>query len=41
MFCKYCGNEINDKASICIHCGCATGSNSIEENLTGESKKRA
>jgi len=21
MFCKQCGNEINDKAVICVHCG--------------------
>jgi len=24
MFCKNCGKEIDDKASICIHCGVAT-----------------
>ena len=23
MFCKNCGKEIDDKASICIHCGVA------------------
>ena len=21
MFCKYCGKEISDLASVCIHCG--------------------
>ena len=26
MFCKNCGKEIDDKAIVCIHCGCATGS---------------
>ena len=25
MFCKNCGKEVDDKALICIHCGCATG----------------
>ncbi|MCM1438867.1 MAG: zinc-ribbon domain-containing protein [Roseburia sp.] len=24
MFCKNCGKEIDDKASICIYCGVAT-----------------
>lgn len=23
MYCKECGKEINDKAIVCIHCGCA------------------
>ena len=23
MFCKNCGKEIDEKAVICIHCGCA------------------
>lgn len=23
MYCKNCGQEINDKAVFCIHCGCA------------------
>lgn len=27
MFCKNCGQEINDNADICIHCGVATGNN--------------
>lgn len=25
MFCKNCGKEIDDKAVVCVHCGCATG----------------
>lgn len=25
MYCKNCGNQIDDKAVICIHCGVATG----------------
>lgn len=28
MFCKNCGKEIDDKASVCIHCGVATHSES-------------
>lgn len=27
MFCKNCGQAIDDKASICIHCGVSTNSN--------------
>ena len=23
MYCKNCGKEIDDKAVVCIHCGCA------------------
>ncbi|MDE5601717.1 MAG: hypothetical protein K2J16_04395 [Clostridia bacterium] len=23
MYCKNCGNEINQNAVVCIHCGCA------------------
>lgn len=26
MFCKNCGAEINDKAVICVKCGCSTAS---------------
>ncbi len=25
MFCSNCGKEIDDKAVVCIHCGCAVG----------------
>lgn len=27
MYCKNCGSQIDDKASICPHCGVATGYN--------------
>ncbi|MBD7911244.1 MULTISPECIES: zinc ribbon domain-containing protein [Clostridium] len=27
MFCKNCGKEIDDKASVCIHCGVSTNLN--------------
>lgn len=23
MYCKNCGNEINERAIVCLHCGCA------------------
>lgn len=23
MYCKHCGKEVDDKAVVCIHCGCA------------------
>lgn len=25
MFCRHCGHEINDKAVICLNCGCTVG----------------
>lgn len=27
MFCKNCGQEIDNNADVCIHCGVATGNN--------------
>jgi len=27
MFCKNCGSEIDDNATVCIHCGAATQNN--------------
>ena len=27
MYCRNCGKEIDDKAVICIHCGCAVMEN--------------
>ena len=35
MFCKNCGKEIDDNASICIYCGVATGK---QENVNVEKK---
>lgn len=29
MFCKNCGQEIDDNADVCIHCGVATGNNTF------------
>ena len=29
MFCKTCGNELNDKAVICPKCGCAVNNSKI------------
>ena len=26
MFCKKCGQEINDEAVVCVHCGCSVKS---------------
>ena len=36
MFCKECGQEIKDKAVICIHCGVSTVSDSVPN---GEQKE--
>lgn len=27
MFCSNCGKEIDDKAVVCVHCGCAVEGN--------------
>ena len=35
MFCKECGNEMSDNASICVKCGVAT------KNMEVQSKSRA
>lgn len=24
MFCRKCGQEVDDEAVVCVHCGCAT-----------------
>ena len=32
-FCKECGNEVSDKAAVCVNCGVALGSNTeVGEN---------
>lgn len=36
MFCTNCGKEIDDKAVICIHCGCATAA-AKEEKIPNKS----
>ena len=36
MFCKNCGQEIDDKAVVCIHCGCATD-NKIQTSSSDKS----
>jgi uncharacterized membrane protein len=32
MFCKNCGQEIDDNADVCIHCGIATSKNGSAKN---------
>ena len=36
MFCKTCGKEINDKAVICVHCGCSV----VDEKKDPPKKKK-
>lgn len=36
MYCSNCGKEIDDKAVVCIHCGCAT-SNQINNTANQKS----
>ncbi len=33
MYCSNCGKEIDDKAVVCIHCGCATANAGVLKNL--------
>ena len=33
MFCKNCGAEINNKAVICVKCGCSTVNNMSASQL--------
>lgn len=30
MFCKNCGKEIDDKASVCVHCGVAVENEALK-----------
>lgn len=41
MFCKQCGNEINDKAVICVKCGAKTGNGIIEKASNNSSKDKS
>lgn len=36
MFCKHCGNEVNENADVCLSCG-----RCIKENATLEANKKA
>ena len=33
MFCGECGKEVNEKAIMCVHCGCSLKSNSNNNSL--------
>lgn len=41
MFCKNCGNELNDKAVICTKCGCAVGNINVFVNAKPMDTKKA
>lgn len=32
MFCKNCGQQVDDKAVVCIHCGCSLEEKKTEDN---------
>lgn len=32
MYCRHCGNQINDQAFICVHCGSRVGGESTATN---------
>ena len=45
MFCKNCGNQLNDNANFCPKCGCRTNDNDIiqsnvNNNKTGSNSKK-
>ena len=37
MFCKNCGQQIDDKAVICVHCGCSTGAKEQQQQAADSS----
>ena len=37
MFCANCGKELDDKAVVCIQCGCAVNGNSLLNNPSNKS----
>ncbi len=37
MFCRKCGQEINDDAIICPKCGCATGNQMTQQSVVVKS----
>ena len=36
MFCSKCGQEINEDAVVCIHCGCAVKGKSLDNQDNNE-----
>lgn len=41
MFCKNCGKEVDEKAYVCIHCGCKLDEEEKTENNVFESLSQA
>jgi len=39
-YCKHCGKEIDDKAVVCIYCGCATNDTEVSSGNVQHSKSR-
>lgn len=39
MFCRNCGKEIDDKAVICVHCGCLTNSDQTVDEIISQSQE--
>lgn len=37
MYCSYCGQEIDDKAAVCVHCGRSVKAASSPEKTDGSS----
>ena len=34
MYCKHCGAQIDDRASVCVHCGIATGGSAEKDSAS-------
>ena len=39
MYCQTCGAEINDKAVVCVKCGCSTADTSVKANSENEKNR--
>ena len=39
MFCKYCGNEVNDNAVVCTKCGCPAEKNASTSVCVNRNKR--
>jgi len=35
MYCKECGKEVNDKAVVCLHCGCSVSKEELVKSFSG------
>ncbi len=41
MYCKNCGNQIDDNAYVCTHCGAPTGKQEQEQQFVQQTQQQA